>query len=424
MARLRAFTLIEVVIGLTIGAVITTAAIATLSHVMQFQGEVVARNTASRDAELVIDLLGKDLVFAGAGVPRGLRRDTADFSAPVENHQLRPLFRTAKPDHFSFVGDLPYPNAELNGLARVTDVNPASQHRIVVTSEISGCAPPSSSPGSYACATSTRSLLGPLAGANCAEGSTGSRTCPWALNKWQRSTNGGGTDGVHLIFGNTDGSWHERLWSLTDFDDFDPFLVIHLEHESADGTGFGPGGEDLVRDNLLTPVGVGFASHIDRSFWSFEGTAPGSSCTAPPACVVRRRQCWGQVLDPGAANWPGVTDTAFRSNLTPLHCAPPNDGTGWEDVIDGVESFTVQYLDGNGVSLTGAWDAAQSALVKAVEVEIVVSRKAKGSTKQMTQRTKKRFFIENRGGLVGVPPAAGGCAGGGDDEGACGGDEG
>lgn len=422
----RAFTLVELMVGLSLGLIVTAAAVAALGQATRFQGEVSARNAAARDGELVVDLLTRDLVFMGAGVPRGLRADTADFPAPVEAHQLRPLLRAAKPDHFVFVGDLPYPNAELNGVVHVLEVGPVllPERDLVVTSELSGCAPPSASPLGYACATGTRSLLGPFTGgppaANCSSAATGARTCPWALNKWQPSTNG-----VHLVVGtNVDGRWYEREWAPGAFADVDRFLAIRLQDESPDGTTWAAGGGGIPRNELLTPVGGAWAAHIDRVFWSLEGPAAGSTCTTPPDCVLRRRQCWGQVLDPGAADWPVVSDAAFRSDRTPLHCTAPDDGTPWETVMTGVQSFQVSYFDGAGAPLVAPWTAQKAAAVKTVDVDVVVARAAKGVGKTLQHRTKKRFFIENRGGLVAatpVPPASGGCGGGG-DEGGCGDD--
>lgn len=426
---MRAFTLIEVLVGLVIGAIIATAAVATLSQVYQFQSEIVGRNNAARDAELVIDMFGRDLTFAGAGVPRGLRKDVPDFSAPVEPHQLRPLFRAAKPDHIVFVGDLPYPNAELNGFAHLVDLKTfggTNEHGLAIMSEVSGCVPPSSAPGSYTCSTSAQSLFGAgvLTGADCVFATrTSSRSCPWALNKYQA-----GSNNVHLVVGTTDGGWYEREQAFVgaQIEDEDPYLVLHPEHGSGDGNGFVLNGDaddtDLVAAELLVPAGSAFIAHIDRVFWSFEATA-GGACVAPPNCVLRRRQCWGMVDDPGAADWPVIADAPFRSDRTPLHCDPlNNDGTGWETVMTGVDAFTLQYFDSAGVALTGAWDAAQSARVKAVHVELALTRPVVGTNRTMLHRVQKQFFIENRGGLLNTPAASGGCNPSG-DEGGCGGDD-
>lgn len=407
----RAFTMVEVLVGCAIMAVVAAAAVGVLSQVVIFQGEGIAKNQLARDAQLALDVIARDVAAAGVGVPRGMRNDTTPFTGGApEDHQLRPIVRRAKPDHFVIVGDLPYPNADLNGVVTIAHLK-SDNHRTFVTSELSPCTPPSSSPGDYKCDSHLASPLGPFPAADkCAQGSI-TRTCPWGMNKWQ-----GGSRDIHLIYGGVDGSWYEREWDGADVDTDGPFFGIHITHASPNGNAWGGSDKDLPPDRFFKPRGGGFIAQIDRVFWSLEEPgAPGTACSAttPPFCLLKRRQCWGAVIDPANANFPSVADGAYRSNQTPTECAPPLDGTDWETVIDGVRSVTFRYLDGANSALTGTWDKAAAAQVRAIEVDLLLEAKVKGSTRTVQQRAKKLVYMENRGGLVGnpaVPQANGGCA--------------
>lgn len=418
----RGFTLLEAVVALTLMSVVSAAAVGVFAQVRGFSAVGAARNQAAREVQLVLDIFSRDIAFAGVGVPRGVRLDSADFAAPREDNQLRPLVRIGQADNIAFVGDLPYPNAEVSGVAHVVNIDPANQRAVFLTSDLSGCTPQSSTPGGYACNTLTASLLGPFtSGSSCGPTAVTQPTCPWGMNKWQE-----GTNDVHLVFGTTDGGWYEREWNLESTAQLGSLMGIRIADKSPDGATFGGGGGDLPRAQFVAPIGAGWVSHIDRVFWSLEGPAAGSACvvTNPPSCVVRRRQCWGQIVDPGAALWPPVGNSTLRSHQNPLHCRAPKDGTPWEPVATGVTSMTLRYFGGDAAVLAAPWTPEKSAAVKVVEMEIVVGKKVKGSGDVGRHRGAKRFYVENRGGIRAnprIPPALGGCGGGG-DEGGCGDD--
>jgi type II secretory pathway pseudopilin PulG len=418
----RGFTLLEAVVALTLTSIVSAAAVGVFAQVQGFSAVGAARNQAAREVQLVLDVFSRDIAFAGVGVPRGLRLDTADFAAPREDNQLRPLVRIGQVDNIAFVGDLPFPNAEVSGVAHVVNIDPANLRAVFLTSDLSGCTPQSSAPNGYACNTLTASLLGAFtSGSSCGPGAAAQPTCPWGMNKWQA-----GSNGVHLAFGTTDGGWYEREWDLTTTAELGSLMGIEVADKSPDGAAFVVGGGDLPRAQFVAPIGAGWVSHVDRVFWSLEATAAGSPCveTNPPSCVLRRRQCWGQIVDPGAALWPPVGDSTLRSNQNPLHCTAPSDGTPWEPVATGVTSMTVRYFNGAGGALLAPWTPEKSAAVKVVEVEIAIGKKVKGSSDVGRHRGGKRFYIENRGGIRADPaiaPALGGCGGGG-DEGGCGDD--
>lgn len=405
-----AFTLIEVLVATTIMAVTLAAAVSVFTFAVTVQSEGLARNQVARDAQLVVDVLASDIAAAGVGVPRGFRGDVPDFTGGTrESHQLRPVVRRFKPDHLVLVGDLPYPNADLNGMVTIANIKLGDDHRTFVTSELSGCVPPASSPGDYVCDTSVASHLGPFPAADlCDSGNPGRRTCPWGLNKWQTR----GANPVRLIYGGIDGSWYEREWDMTGTADDGPYFGMHIEHTSPNANTYTGSAKDLPQASFFAGGAGGFISQVDRVFWSFEAPgAPGTACatTTPPFCVLRRRQCFGAVTDPAAANFPVVDDAAFRANLTPTDCSVPNDGTDWETIATGVRSFVLRTFDAAGTELTGAWTPTQASLAASIEVEVVMEAKVKGTTRTVSHRTKKRTLIINRGGIDNAAVVDGGC---------------
>jgi hypothetical protein len=358
---------------------------------------------------------------AGAGVPRGYRIDSSDFPGPViEDHELRPLVRVGASDHIAFVGDLPYPNAELNGITTIADLaGGGAFDELYLTSELTPCVPQSSGAGSYSCPNETRALVpGPAAGGvfpvtdRCTQAAgAGKRLCPWGMNKWQGNP-------VQLVLGGVDGSWYERQWDFASTASNGPYFGINLTGGRPSGTSFvaGPSGlknPDLVGRPagaaLFSSNGGGFVSNVDRVFWSFEKKgAPGAACPGPnQGCVLLRRQCWGPLVDPGNGNFPGVTASAYRSDKTPTNCAAPANGTNWETVMTGVDSFVLSYFDDAGAPITAAWDLGTAVDVESIGVDLVLSRKIAGTTAVSTYRSSQRFFINNNGGLVSLPPPPG-----------------
>jgi len=410
MKAWRAFTLIEVLVATTMMLVVLAGAVAVFTFAVTVQAEGIIRNQLARDGQLVLDTLGRDLSFAGVGVPRGFRGDVADFTGGTrESHQLRPVFRRFKAAHLVLVGDLPYPNADLHGVVAVAHIDPATDAAVAVTSELSPCVPTSAVPGDYRCEPHLASSLGPFpAGDACTAANPTARTCPWAMHKWQRRN----TAPVHLVFGGIDGRWFEREWNIPNTVGVGPYLALALEPTSPDGNTYTGTAPALPQSSFFASRGGGFVAQLDRVFWSLEEPgAPGTPCSsiAAPFCVLRRRQCWGAVVDPGAADFPVVGDGAYRADRTPTDCAPPFDGTDWETVVTGVRALGLRAFDATGVELVGAWTPAQAALVASVEMELVLEARVPGTARTLSQRLRQRVHIKNRGGIDGGALADGGC---------------
>lgn len=413
LASARGFTLIELMVALGMALAVTTAALGVLLMVVDTQREGQKRNALARDAQLAMDLIAHDLGYAGVGVPRGYEADadgnligavTTDAAA-----QLRPAIRIAQDDYLFFVGDLPYPNAELNGIAQPSMLqgNPANLNasvgRISVSSSLSGCAPGSG--GGYVCDT-TVSTTFDVGGSNCTSASSTQPTCPWGLKKWQVD----GSGEVPLLFGSFDGRWWRRSWNMSSGGTDSNRVMID----------FGDG--DLPVNGFVGfGVGGGFIATLDRVFYSLD-EPNGAACGGSGGCVLRRKQCWGwgDSLRPGDSSFPARLGTPPRlSGGTIASCdasAASRTGTPWEAVVEDVKSLDFEYFDATGAQLsTDITDAAELARIRTIRVTLVLERELReGITLDYT--LQRQFYLENAGGLISDPQtthASGGCWSGG-----------
>lgn len=425
-ASFRGFTLIELMVAVMIALIVTTASLAVMLAAIATQREGALRGSMTRTTQHAVDTLGADLAFLGAGVPRGYERNDLGelLLAPPAGaaKQLRPPVRIARHDYLAFLGDLPFPNADLNGLATAgtllsTLVVPVElmDDRISVTSELSPCTPPSST-SSDDCRSSEASLL-PIGGPDCDGDTLDAATCPWGLGKWQRL----GEQSIPLVIGASDGTWLRRSWDMQttasargrlfiDLDDFN----LHI-------------GSQNLRAALLSGARQGgtFLSHVDRVFYSLEDDAGGAAtcdddgCSCgDEGCVLLRRHCWGWDLgatDPDAPGFPGVGAAAIRSDASPDDCASPDFGTPWEEVARGISLFQLRYYAADGSRLdpgtTGALSPAAAARSRHVELVMEVVRKQKRG-QRLVHRVSRRFYLEHAGGLTSKPEtplADGGC---------------
>ena len=145
------FTLLELLVGAALALMIAGTAMGVLLSVQQVQRDAQSRNAIARDAQFAVEHLGYDLQYLGVGVPRGTSLDAVAG-------ELRPAVRIGTSTYLAFVGDLPYPNSELNGVAVLNDIkgettppDSGDDDEIIVTSELSPCAPQASGATTYSC---------------------------------------------------------------------------------------------------------------------------------------------------------------------------------------------------------------------------------------------------------------------------------
>ncbi len=434
----RGFTLIELMVALGMALVLTTSAVTVMVVAIRTQQEGTVRNEMARDAQLVLDTLARDLAYLGAGVPRGFEADTngnvlgigqttgnipsASFTAALAAKQLRPTIRIGQEHYLAFLGDAPYPNAELNGLVSIgqfLDEGSDVQDEFAVSSELTSCPPQvSASTSNYTCDTTDNSLLTDIGGSNCHGTATTQPTCPWGLNKWQKT---GTAPYVPLIFGALDGTWYRRQWDPDGLAfstaGTSERLLVHVEHWPSTA-------EADLPVNLFQSIAIGggMGATIDRIFYSLEPVGSSGDCTAWP-CRLMRRQCWFWDLgthNPDDATFPKVGGTVMRSGSNPAGCTNADRGTPWETIASDIESFSFRYYGVDDLTADLApLDAAESSRTRVIEVEMTLRRRIPGSNpaRFFQHHARRRFWLENAGGLVTWPnrvaQSLGGCL---DDE--------
>jgi Tfp pilus assembly protein PilW len=373
-------------VALTIGAVLMSAALITFTGGKYTIQETARRAQMARDAQLILDLLGKDISVLGAGVPVG----TCGDGCSATTEKLSPALRRATSDGLVFLGDAPYPNAELPGVATLTRfAGDANSEKVALIAEVSGpCTPPATSASTaFKCTTSTTT---PLAGTftttdDCKESQPTARTCPWNMNKWQASN----ARSVHLTFVDAVGDFFQRQWNGTTTT-VDNHFGISLQAESG-------GSSVLTRDLFYDPIGSGYVVNLDRILWSVED-AGGGTCDSGDTCTVRRRQCWGHMDTPSASDFPSAGTARFTSTSTPRNCTAPNDGTGWETIVegvDGVTDFNIEYFGNNGASLGTDVTVANLTAVRSLVVTMTLQDRV-GQGPILKHTVNQRFFVPNR----------------------------
>lgn len=377
----RGFTLLELVIGSTISLAIASIAMGVLLLAQSTQRETQLKNAVTRDAMYVLDMIGGDIGFAGVGVPFGT--DVDNFAG-----RLRPVFRVGDTRSLAFIGDLPLPNADANGLTVLADMPPGNTvSAMAVVSELGLCAPSSGVDAFYDCNSTVGSLiaLGPIAGSDeCGSVRMDARSCPWGLGKWQRDDD----SRLLVIMSAPDGRWAQRSVRLGPANGPLPVGVNAL-------VGMGFDGGPVPRGTFAQPrLGATTVATIDRVFYSLEKLSGGACDASAINCVLLRRQCWGEVFDPAAPGYPFPGAPAVTSSQSPAGCTAPQAGTRWETVASGIESLTFRYFDVDGAVLTTPLSAAALEAVAAVEADLVISRRIPSSERFLKHRLTRRWFVD------------------------------
>lgn len=423
----RGFTLLELVLGATLVLIISAVAMGVMVSVQAVQRDAQAKTVITRDAQLTLDTVARDLQYLGAGVPRG-----AELYVPGGNMLMRPPIRIARADYIAFVGDLPYPNADVNGMAVLQNIgNPndptpaipdsaATRHHLHVSSELALCAPPDVAPttGSYTCRTGQHRLIevGVPAPPDCEFANRlTSPTCPWSLGKWQATDGTADPFPVELIISNPLGMWVRR--KAIDFDNATFRDAVSVELDTSypnDSTGAaGPTNGDMqALDFVQRRSGASLIAQIDRVFYSLE-KLDGTACAGTADCVLRRRQCWGwgdADLDPTDGDFPDISNAPIRSGdpLTSVdNCVPPNEGTDWEPIMHGIKSMQLQYFEKAAavdvVVNPSPWDADKSEDVMFIQIDVELERQLPSAAPgapptKLSQKFTRRVFLENGGG--------------------------
>lgn len=387
----RGFSLVEVVVALTLGSGIMAGGLFMFKKTRFVAVEATVRAELARDAQLALDVLGRDLAALGAGVPAGRCND----ASCTPGASLHPAVRRAGPGGFAFLGDAPYPNAELAGAVSIARfAGDADSARVAVTSELNGACMPyaSTAAAAFRCRTTATTLV-PMGATttadDCLQGQGDRRTCPWSLAKWQRGVAGTGATALVAVDGR--GNFYARRWSGATAA-VDQAFGVEL---TAGAGGIAP----LPRSEFFTTVGGGHLLNLDRILYSVENaTMAGGACSSSD-CVVKRRQCWGLVQDPTAAAFPSAATGQVLSTTTPSACAAPDDGTPWETILTNVESFAFSYVLVGVAAPVAEVAAVDLPNVRAVDVAFTLVRTTPGGGRVLRERVEQRFFLTNRSTL-------------------------
>jgi prepilin-type N-terminal cleavage/methylation domain-containing protein len=368
----RGFTLLELVVGMALSTLIAAAAALTFSTVRNSAAESGTRAQLDRDARVVLDMLERDLAYFGAGIPSGSCIDQG--CAGID---LLPVLRVAASDGLVFLGDAPYPNAELNGAMTVAYggnhvlAGGAANDIVAVSSEVSGSCVPHNIAATAAnrCSSKASTLVpGVYADADCSEGNTGARTCPWAMGKLQ-----GAAVRSHVVVATANGDWYRRMWDgAFEADESPPHVTLHFAHNPDEPSVFIPNAERYT-----------FLSQPDRVFWSFQGN------------TLSRNQCWGPHAAPNAPGFPLETTTAPSAPTDPLACTPGSEGTGWETIATGVTSLSFRYFQNPTTELSAPLAGADLARVRLLQVDMTLERKAPAG-RVLRRNVRQLFFLANR----------------------------
>ena len=184
----RAFTLMEVVIALAMGAIVLGTVIAVYAAIVTDHRRVQALSEMARDGTFVGQLLSKELRQAGLGIrvpsgPTAAQHTNAGYgTAPLPATFFAGVI-VADTSQVGVLGDFPRPDANYPAYgvlhSRPTGSG-ASPHRVMWYTENNGYCSPDTNAGS--CATGNFSVFFP--GVNsCNAAGSNARTCPWGMRR-------------------------------------------------------------------------------------------------------------------------------------------------------------------------------------------------------------------------------------------------
>lgn len=360
--RTRAFTMLELVIGLALGVVVIGAAVVALATVLRENRRQRVHSELQRDAEFTLQLLTQEIRIAGSGVPVSRHIDTG-FGVTTTFDVRRVLVAGAQ--ELLVLGDLPRPDANYPAFGYLHDRATEDVTRIAWHTENNGtCVPPG-------CALATSSLFFP-GGENCTTAT--SRTCPW----YGRLRAG---DAIQVVDGG--GQWgHTSLASLT------PVTSGTLNIVAADlGATIDASGQwtNNINEPPTATYGQGWVTSLDRVAFEYDAGAK----------TVLRTQCWGDP-DPDDGNWPGPAATVLPASLSVNPAGSASICVGPEVVARNVIAFTFRYLDGPGTTdLTGANSATLKNAIRRIEWTMVLEKNDATFGRPVTYTTVGSVRLQN-----------------------------
>lgn len=334
--------MIELVIGLTMGAIVLGALVAILGTALVENRRQRAHSELQRDAEFVVQLLTQEIRQAGLGVPTGAHVDPAFGTGAPSTFDARRILVAGATDML-IMGDLPRPDANYPAFGTLHDRANGALNRISWHTENNGTCVPGT------CVIGDASVFFP-GGGDC--DSATARTCPW----YGRLGSG---DRIQVVEGS--GQWaHSAMSTLAPT--VSNGVVSAQLSVGLDGTGRWV---NAVHGDAPTGTyGQGWVTSIDRVRYRYDA---GTN-------TLRRTQCLGDP-DPEHGNWPDATASTVPASLSvdPTGTAPTSC-TAEEIMARNVSSVAFRYLTGAGVDQAGAATANAKNLIRRVEWTIEFSK--------------------------------------------------
>ncbi len=354
----RAFSLIEVIIALAIGAVLLSTVMSVLTLTLKDNRRTRVHSEIMRDAESVTHMLNSELRLTGLGVPTGANIDAGyGTGAPVSFYGAL-LVGTAT--SIGVLADLPRPDANYGAFgaldSRATGIIGTST--IAWHNENNGSCMPDGLLGS--CVAGRDSVFFADNAAGCTATGTGApfndRKCPWGMRRVLPG------EAIQIAAG--DGKWSTATVTGE---------VVKVGVLQVLSARLNPGYDPTDWPNLIPgdapggKAGQGFVTTLDRVFYSLVGS------------TIVRRQCWGDP-NPNDSDWPDAT-----TNLVPPN--PQNTSgaggasnsicTAAEVVARNVSALAFSYVDASGVAVTVASGATKAA-VRRVDYRIDFAKTVDG----------------------------------------------
>jgi hypothetical protein len=337
--RRRAFTILELLIGLVASAVVLTAMIAAFAEVMKTQRQQRVRAELARQGAFLGHVLNTELRVIGLGRPEG--------NSVIGNKPPPISVLFAGPTAIGFVADLPRPDATSNTFGFLED-RPAGFQRVMWHTDNNGvCAPDGG-----ACDIRRTSTLYRGDVATCATNAA-DRTCPWSNHRLRPGEtfqlvagNGTWTNLIADGAGNTSAGLTMEAALAPDGGNVRGLVVGPATNDVGQALGWPAAWLNTARGDAPVDVrGQGFVTTLDRVFFRHCAAAcPGGTGRER---VLERRQCWGP-LHPDHPAWPHVDadtdDATLRSGAFDPLAVPGTTCTPWEVAARDVETFRLSYF--------------------------------------------------------------------------------
>jgi len=339
--------LIEVIVSLTLVAIILTATLSVTAYVTRLQRRDQARATLLAEGIFVAQAIEQVIAGAGTGVPaEGHIVDDAQLYAPV---------LVAAPTEMGVVGDFPRPHTQYNTFGILHPPNSTTgggdAEHIAFHNENNGnCLPP-------LCAASTTSLFFNGDGGTC--NGIGDRLCPWGLKRIE------GPDRFMIV--SPAGDFTTASFANSGVEVEGGVRMVRLNNPWND---LGGGNEVWLGGYQEAPYsipGIGFVTTLDRVFLRQQGTD------------LQRIQCWGDPV-PGDAAWPDETTNAVPTRAAMVGLSSPyagggtNDCTQWETLTKNVQSVTFTYFAEDPSTAVDPTTAGGKRDIRRIDYQIILSK--------------------------------------------------